>query len=165
MGVAKMADTSNLMTQLVFPRNVSGYGSVGEYTNTARNLRAELWQRAPLGPWGFFGTVAPVGRVANSTDPNNGKLVDFSGNVIADPWLHDQVTCGDINEKHFLFDRISDLVTTRSDTFLAYILVQSIDTGQQRRLVVILDRSRCNKPPGSSDYVAPQVVAHNLTTW
>jgi hypothetical protein len=40
-----------------------------------------------------------------------------------------------------LFSRISNLVTVRSDVFSAYILVRIGESGPQRRVLAILDRS------------------------
>lgn len=78
------------------------------------------------------------------------------------------------NEKHFLFDRISDLITTRSDTFLVYVLVESVATNQppdRRRMVAIIDRSRCCAPPTTaawtpgSSYTPGTWVTQNGMAW
>jgi hypothetical protein len=49
------------------------------------------------------------------------------------------------------WSRIANLITTRSDTFCAYIYVQALDRGGkvvgQRREMVLFDRSLCNQPP------------------
>ncbi len=159
MNVPKMTQTENLFDQLVFPRTIPGMsGNKGTYLDSARNRRAELINFFSLNP-----------------------ALDSSGNPVVKPWFHDQAAHRDLNEKMFIFDRISDLITTRSDTFLAYVLVQLIDRRgganywspnpsdvrviQQRRMVVILDRSRCNYPPTDVRYVAPEVVARSVTTW
>ncbi|UCG47137.1 MAG: hypothetical protein JSU94_16770, partial [Phycisphaerales bacterium] len=47
----------------------------------------------------------------------------------------------DIEERDVIFQRISNLVTVRSDVFTAYILVRIGVDGPQRRVVAILDRS------------------------
>ncbi len=44
-------------------------------------------------------------------------------------------------ELNLIFARISDLVTVRSDLFTAYILVRLGETGPQKRVIAILDRS------------------------
>jgi len=157
MKVDKMVQTDNLFDQLTFPRSIPGiYGAKGGYSDSLRNLRPELAH--------FYS--------ANPT-------LDSNGNPAFNPWFYDQATFNDLNERMFLFDRISDLVTTRSDTFLAYIVVQRIDRDprvdfwskqgvrvvQQRRLVVIFDRSFCNSPPGSADYQPPRVIARSVATW
>ncbi len=46
----------------------------------------------------------------------------------------------------YIFDRISNLVTVRSDIFTAYILVRIGTDGPQKRYMVILDRSHVKNP-------------------
>ncbi|MFA5863842.1 MAG: type II secretion system protein GspK [Phycisphaerae bacterium] len=72
--------------------------------------------------------------------------------------------------------RIANLITVRSDTFLAYVLVAAWNNGQmvsQRREMVLFDRSLCNQPPlqwnstssqwePNPKYVAPKVVARQV---
>lgn len=48
----------------------------------------------------------------------------------------------DFEERDAIFARISDLVTVRSDVFTAYILVRIGETGPQKRVIAILDRSQ-----------------------
>ncbi|MDD4890929.1 MAG: hypothetical protein PHU85_13490 [Phycisphaerae bacterium] len=160
-GVSELGNVSTLYgtTGLFSALRYSG----ASYANTLRNKKAELRF--------FYSSPPPTG-------------FDVNGNVVAvvpggapkcDPWVPDQAAGGDFAERHFVFDRISDLVTTRSDTFLAYILVQEINTDyqatdaryvvQSRRLVTIIDRSRCNKPPADANYRAPEVVGRSVATW
>jgi len=47
----------------------------------------------------------------------------------------------DMEERDLIFQRISNLVTVRSDVFTAYILVRVGANGPQRRVIAILDRS------------------------
>ncbi len=71
-----------------------------------------------------------------------------------------------------IFSRIANLITVRSDTFVAYILIQTLDkTGavvSEKREMALFDRSKCNEPPLSWDnskwivnpkYRLPSVVA------
>jgi hypothetical protein len=62
-----------------------------------------------------------------------------------------QGVTGDLEEQQLVWSRISNLITTRSDTFVAYILVELLDaegkTVNQRREIVLFDRSLCNQPP------------------
>jgi hypothetical protein len=44
-------------------------------------------------------------------------------------------------ERDVIFDRISNLVTVRSDVFTAYILVRLGTDGPQKRVIAIFDRS------------------------
>ncbi len=48
----------------------------------------------------------------------------------------------DFEERDAIFARISDLVSVRSDVFTAYILVRIGETGPQKRIIAILDRSQ-----------------------
>lgn len=52
----------------------------------------------------------------------------------------------DFEERNLLFHRISNLVTLRSDVFTAYILVRIGETGPQRRMIAIFDRSGIDSP-------------------
>lgn len=47
----------------------------------------------------------------------------------------------DFEERDLIFQRISNLITVRSDVFTAYILVRIGADGPQRRVIAILDRS------------------------
>jgi hypothetical protein len=63
----------------------------------------------------------------------------------------------DILQKEGLFTRIANLITTRSDTFCAYIYVQALDKSgnvmAERREMALFDRSLCNQPPLTWDTV------------
>ena len=135
-----------------FPWN---FGSGGTYLESACNQRAELK---------FFANETALPTTATF-------------------WAHDQRARYDSSERHFILDRISDLITTRSDTFLVYILVEEIEGGGSspvgngvtvrspaRRLVAIIDRSRCNSPPilngnPNPNYLSPEVIARSIATW
>jgi len=56
----------------------------------------------------------------------------------------------DFEERDLIFQRISNLITVRSDVFTAYILVRIGTDGPQRRVIAILDRSDVEPPAGSS---------------
>ncbi len=57
----------------------------------------------------------------------------------------------DVVEKSAKWTRIANLITNRSDTFCAYLLIEALDkngTVQSReRWIVLFDRSLCNQPP------------------
>jgi hypothetical protein len=57
----------------------------------------------------------------------------------------------DLLQKEGLFTRFANLITTRSDTFCAYIYVQALDKDgnvvASHREMALFDRSLCNKPP------------------
>ncbi|MFC1782248.1 hypothetical protein ACFL02_01515 [Planctomycetota bacterium] len=78
---------------------------------------------------------------------NNGNPIvppDFSGDLITD----------DFEERDLIFQRISNLVTVRSDVFTAYILVRIGRTGPQKRMIAIFDRSNCFLPTDTPKLVA-----------
>jgi predicted nucleic acid-binding protein len=58
---------------------------------------------------------------------------------------------GDLESQQTGWSRFANLITTRSDTFVAYVLVQAVDksgkVAAQRREIVLFDRSLCNQPP------------------
>jgi hypothetical protein len=54
----------------------------------------------------------------------------------------------DFEEWDVIFSRISNIATVRSDVFTAYILVRIGADGPQKRVLVILDRSRVTSPGG-----------------
>ncbi|MEN6577076.1 MAG: hypothetical protein ABFD90_12090 [Phycisphaerales bacterium] len=64
----------------------------------------------------------------------------------------------DLEERDLLFTRISDLVTVRSDVFTAYILVRIGESGPQRRIVAIFDRSGVISGAGGVRLIAQQLV-------
>jgi hypothetical protein len=49
----------------------------------------------------------------------------------------------DLEERDWIFNRLSNIFTVRSDTFTAYILVRLGTDGPQRRMIAIFDRSNC----------------------
>ena len=58
---------------------------------------------------------------------------------------------GDVVGNATKWSRIANLITTRSDTFVAYIYVQLLDAEgnvvTERREMALFDRSLCNEPP------------------
>ncbi|MGA2324242.1 MAG: hypothetical protein ABSG22_10385 [Sedimentisphaerales bacterium] len=61
-------------------------------------------------------------------------------------------------ERDVIFDRISNLITVRSDVFTAYILVRIGTDGPQKRVVAIFDRSGVTPTGGKVKIVAIQQV-------
>jgi len=48
----------------------------------------------------------------------------------------------DIEEEHWVLSNLANKFTVRSDVFTAYILVRLGETGPQRRMIGIFDRSQ-----------------------
>jgi len=67
----------------------------------------------------------------------------------------------DFEERDLIFQRISNLITVRSDVFTAYILVRIGADGPQRRMIAILDRSGVS-PLGGVPYTSGKVKIRAL---
>ncbi|MGD0597216.1 MAG: hypothetical protein ABSA64_06800 [Sedimentisphaerales bacterium] len=61
-------------------------------------------------------------------------------------------------ERDVIFDRISNLITVRSDVFTAYILVRIGTDGPQKRVIAIFDRSGVTPTSGKVKIIAIQQV-------
>lgn len=64
----------------------------------------------------------------------------------------------DFEERNLIFQRISNLVTVRSDVFTAYILVRIGTDGPQRRMMAIFDRSEVKSATDKPKLLAIQPV-------
>jgi hypothetical protein len=60
----------------------------------------------------------------------------------------------DLEERDVLFQRVSNLVTVRSDVFTAYIAVRVGEYGPMRRYIAIFDRSNVFRPTDTPKLVA-----------
>ena len=70
------------------------------------------------------------------------------------PFFSDDVADDDLLERDVLFQRISNLVTVRSDVFTAYIMVRVGELGPQKRVIAIFDRSNVYKSGDTPKLVA-----------
>jgi len=70
-------------------------------------------------------------------------------------------TVDDFEERDLIFQRISNLITVRSDVFTAYILVRIGADGPQRRVIAILDRSGVS-PLAGAPYTSGKVKVRAL---
>jgi hypothetical protein len=64
-----------------------------------------------------------------------------NGSSPVSPDYTGDITDDDFEERDIIFQRISNLVTVRSDVFTAYILVRIGHDGPQKRMIAIFDRS------------------------
>ncbi len=84
--------------------------------------------------------VAEMGSLAGDTVQNSNAVSpptpDFTDDGFTD----------DLEERDLIFQRISNLVTVRSDLLTAYILVRLDVDGPQKRMIAIFDRSRVFSP-------------------
>jgi hypothetical protein len=98
------------------------------------------------GPYGFTNIGEIIDVNIDTTNILN-RIGYYVGNGIAIPTTlmtpADSIGCvGDVfEERDVIFDRISNLVTVRSDVFTAYILVRIGADGPQKRVIAIFDRS------------------------
>ena len=77
---------------------------------------------------------------------DNGRP-DFSGDYPIDVALDiNDGIANDFEERDLIFNRISNLVTVRSDVFTAYILVRIGRNGPQKRMIATFDRSNVFNP-------------------
>jgi len=136
----------------------------------------------PLGPAGKVATDIVTERTTNGPFTSIKNLYSRMGgtNYNQDRNIMGIQNNSDIIERVAYLTRFSNLATVRSDTFIAYILIEARDEPTpanplgnllcQRRDVVLFDRSYCNQPPlrwntttnvweTNPDYVAPKVVA------
>ncbi len=60
----------------------------------------------------------------------------------------------DLEERDILFQRVSNLVTVRSDVFTAYIAIRVGEEGPMRRVIAIFDRSKVFSPADKPRLVA-----------
>lgn len=128
---------------VVFRDTVAGFQSIGK-----------LLEFRSFGPSANISVLAdPIGPYANNT----AGAPDFSNDTVPD----------DLEEDTLLFQRISNLVTLRSDVFTAYVLLQGRkkDSGGnwvpavQKRFVVTIDRSNVDNS-GNPGTTAPRVLMY-----
>jgi hypothetical protein len=90
---------------------------------------------------GAYKSIGDLMQVPELRDLGSDKLDNLSTDVPKGPDLTGDTARDDLEERDILFTRLSDLVTVRSDVFTAYILVRIGQTGPQKRMVAVLDRS------------------------
>ncbi len=102
--------------------------------------------------WGFRGTpeMTQIPQMAYYADPANPMTQGDQTGLPDLTYLQRLENAGvrrdlapdDMEERDLIFQRISNLVTVRSDIFTAYMLLRIGPDGPQRRMVAILDRSQ-----------------------
>jgi len=70
----------------------------------------------------------------------------------------DKAIKGDLEERDLILSHLSNIFTTRSDVFTAYILVRVGREGPQRRVIAIFDRSQVWSPTDRPEVVAMKIV-------
>jgi len=106
---------------------------------------------------GPFRNIGELMTDANNSIDSIGYYLDKT--IIPSPLLTPPDGVGDVFEgRDVIFDRISNLVTVRSDVFTAYILVRIGPNGPQKRVIAIFDRSDVTPTSGKVKIVAIQPV-------
>ncbi len=128
--------TNRTATGIAGVRTAPGFASVAELLNVTNT--------------GGFDPYFDIRRYIDATyDPGN--LVgapDYTADTVGD----------DLEERDILFQRISNLATVRSDVFTAYILVREGESGPQKRVIAIFDRSNVYTASDRPRLVAMQEV-------
>lgn len=105
-----------------------------------------------------YRTIADLMQIASMCSLAPDLLDNQYADTPRGPDLTQDTALDDLEERDLLFTRISDLVTVRSDVFTAYILVRIGETGPQRRIVAIFDRSGVISNAGGVRLIAQQLV-------
>jgi hypothetical protein len=75
----------------------------------------------------------------SGTPKNNNESVPHDPDP--SPFFDEDDAANDLEERDVIFQRISNLITVRSDVFTAYIMVRVGELGPQKRVIAIFDRS------------------------
>jgi len=121
-----------------------GFANIGELLNITNNLANTFNDAAHL-PY----DIRSYGR--DEDPPGTAKHNNQAGEA---PFYSTDSAANDLMERNIIFQRISNLVTVRSDVFTAYILVRVGRAGPQRRVIAILDRGNVFGPTDTPKLVA-----------
>jgi len=105
-----------------------------------------------------YRSIADLMQIPSMRDLMSDGLDNQHADVPPGPDMTSDTARDDFEERDLIFTRISDLVTVRSDVFTAYVLVRIGESGPQRRIVAILDRSGVLSDAGGVRLVARQSV-------
>jgi len=137
-----MVDLTEVVTAATV-REELGFANIAELLNVTHDLAGngaaayEAWYDIRK-----YGRDGKNNNVLGNHDPDPG------------PFFSDDVADDDLLERDVLFQRISNLVTVRSDVFTAYIMVRVGELGPQKRVIAIFDRSNVYKSGDTPKLVA-----------
>jgi hypothetical protein len=118
------------------------------YVNRVQLAQAIVNDRDTYGAFKSTGEIMRVGGMGY-----------YQGKAIPTGLLTPTDCNGDaFEERDVIFDRISNLITVRSDVFTAYILIRIGPNGPQKRVIAIFDRSGVTPTSGKVKIVAIQSV-------
>ncbi len=152
-------DTDNLAQAIVAWRdrlNLTSMGGPDYWSNT----RSDVTGLTEISEEPGFRSIAELLQVINEdmTLPEFDirKYLDGVNNYDTpiSPDYSLDITDDDFEERDIIFQRISNLVTVRSDVFTAYILVRIGHDGPQKRMIAIFDRSNVFSPADKPRLVA-----------
>jgi hypothetical protein len=109
----------------------------------------------------IHGPFKSIGELMTDANSNINSIGYYEGETMPIPTalLTPPDGVGDaFEERDVIFDRISNLITVRSDVFTAYILVRIGTDGPQKRVIAILDRSGVTPTSGKVKIIAIQQV-------
>jgi hypothetical protein len=107
----------------------------------------------------IHGPFRNIGELMTDANSSINSIGYYQGKAIPTGLLTPPDCNGDaFEERDVIFDRISNLITVRSDVFTAYILVRIGPNGPQKRVIAILDRSGVTPTGGKVKVIAIQPV-------
>ena len=118
-------------------REEIGFANIAELLNVTHNLNNGPGDLTT--PDEYY-DIRRYGRDDNAGTPKNNNESGNHDPVIG-PFFDDDNAANDLKERDVLFQRISNLITVRSDVFTAYIMVRVGELGPQKRVIAIFDRS------------------------
>jgi len=144
-----MADLTVPPTVLV--REDMGFANIAELLNVTHDLAGN--GAAAYEAWY---DIRKYGRDEETASPgtplNNNPVKSPAENP--GPFYDEDKAANDLKERDVIFQRISNLVTVRSDVFTAYIMVRVGELGPQKRVIAIFDRSNVYKSGDTPKLVA-----------
>jgi len=153
-------DTDNLAQAIVAWRDMLNLSLIGgpDYLTVTRAVATGLPETEISKKRGFR-SIAELLQVINTSgalDFDIRKYLDGVNNddTPVSPDYTPDITDDDFEERDIIFQRISNLVTVRSDVFTAYILVRIGHDGPQKRMIAIFDRSNVFSPADTPRLVA-----------
>jgi len=131
-------------------REEVGFANIAELLNVTHNLNNGP---GDIATYDEYYDIRRYGRDEDAGVPkNNNESVPHDPDP--GPFFSDDDAANDLEERDVIFQRVSNLVTVRSDVFTAYIMVRVGELGPQKRVIAIFDRSNVYN---SSDI--PKLVA------
>ncbi len=156
LGLATVGtDTDNLAQAIVAWRDGLDLTSLGgpDYLTSGRSVATGLTEISEEPGFRSIGELLQVINTSGALDFDIRKYLD-GGPLNGPPDFSTDIVDDDFEERDIIFQRISNLVTVRSDVFTAYILVRIGHDGPKKRMIAIFDRSGVYSPADKPRLVA-----------